>query len=73
MQQIHYGGSVNNGDVNKSRMGNTVNSGEHVEDIKTGENMNLSKDVIKETTKGNTAKTTDETNTKEKVKRNIRN
>ena len=37
-------GSINNGDGNKGRMGNTDKPGEHVEDIITGENANHCKD-----------------------------
>ena len=46
-------GSNNNGDVNKGRMGNTVKSGEYVEDIITGENINHSKEGIEEITNEN--------------------
>ena len=49
-------GSNNNGDINKGRMENTVKSGEHVEDVITGENVNHSKEGIDETTNGNTAR-----------------
>ena len=35
-------------------MGNTVKSGEHVEDVITGENINHSKEGIEEITNGNT-------------------
>ena len=49
-------GSNNNGDINKGRMGNTVKSGEHVEDVITGENVDHSKEGIEEITNGNTAR-----------------
>ena len=58
-------GANNNGDINKGRMGNTVKSGEHVEDVKTGDNVNKITTV-------NPEKILNKTNTQEKMKRGIR-
>ena len=46
-------------------MGNTVKSGEHVEDVKTGDNVNKITTV-------NPEKILNKTNTQEKMKRGIR-
>ena len=46
-------GPNNNGYDNKGRMGNTVKSGEHVEVVKTGDNVNHSKEGIEKITNGN--------------------
>ena len=46
-------GPNNNGYDNKGRMGNTVKSGEQVEAVKTGNNVNHSKEGIEEIINGN--------------------
>ena len=46
-------GPNNNGYDNKGRMGNTVKSGEQVEAVKTGNNVNHSKEGIEEIRNGN--------------------